>query len=78
MYYSYVEVEYVATSFSPARTDLVLKLLNDAPTLIFCNGGITSQLPDNPHSDLPDADEELAAVSESQQWILFCIMVDDE
>jgi hypothetical protein len=28
MYYSYVEIEYVATSFSPARTDLALKLLN--------------------------------------------------
>ncbi len=27
MYYSYVEFEYVATSFSPARTDLALKLL---------------------------------------------------
>jgi hypothetical protein len=28
MYYSYVEIEYVATSYSPARTDLALKLLN--------------------------------------------------
>jgi hypothetical protein len=28
MYYSYVEIEYVATSFSPARMDLALKLLN--------------------------------------------------
>ncbi len=37
-------------------------MLNDAPTLTFHNGGITSQLPDNPLSDLPDADEELAAV----------------
>jgi hypothetical protein len=27
MYYFYVEIEYVATSFSPARTDLALKLL---------------------------------------------------
>ncbi len=27
MYYSYVEIEYVATSFSPARTDLAIKLL---------------------------------------------------
>jgi hypothetical protein len=26
MYYSYVENEYVATSFSPTRTDLALKL----------------------------------------------------
>jgi hypothetical protein len=26
MYYSYVEIEYVAMSFSPARTDLALKL----------------------------------------------------
>jgi hypothetical protein len=28
MYYSYIEIEYVATSFSPARMDLALKLLN--------------------------------------------------
>ena len=28
MYYSYVENEYVATSFSPARTDLAVELLN--------------------------------------------------
>ncbi len=27
MYYSYVEIEYVATSFFPARMDLALKLL---------------------------------------------------
>jgi hypothetical protein len=27
MYYSYVEIEYLATSFSPARMDLALKLL---------------------------------------------------
>ncbi len=29
MYYSYVEIEYVATSFSPTRTDLALKLLRE-------------------------------------------------
>ncbi len=28
MYYSYVEFEYIATSFSPARTDLAVKLLS--------------------------------------------------
>ncbi len=28
MHYSYVEIEYVAMSFSPARMDLALKLLN--------------------------------------------------
>jgi hypothetical protein len=28
MYFSYVEIEYIATNFSPARTDLALKLLN--------------------------------------------------
>jgi hypothetical protein len=27
MYYSYVEIDYVAMSFSPARTDLAVKLL---------------------------------------------------
>ncbi len=36
MYYSYVEIEYVATSFSPARTDLALKLLK-LPPLVFNN-----------------------------------------
>ncbi len=36
MYYSYIEVEYVATSFSPARTDLALKLLR--PSVGFANG----------------------------------------
>jgi hypothetical protein len=43
-----------------------INVLNDAPTLTFRNGGITSQLPDNPLSDLLDADEKSAAVSESQ------------
>ncbi len=28
MYYSYVEIEYIATSFSPARMNLALKLLS--------------------------------------------------
>ncbi len=32
MYYSYIEIEYVATSFSPARTDLALKLLKHQST----------------------------------------------
>jgi hypothetical protein len=27
MYYSYIEIEYVATNFSPTRTDLALTLL---------------------------------------------------
>jgi hypothetical protein len=29
MYYSYIEIEYVATSFSPTRMDLTVKLLRD-------------------------------------------------
>ncbi len=33
MYYSYIEIEYVATSFSPARTDLALKLVNTRRTM---------------------------------------------
>jgi hypothetical protein len=39
MYYSYVEIEYVATSFSPARTDLALKLLIvlDLQLAIYCD-----------------------------------------
>ncbi len=35
MYYSYVEIEYVATSFSPARTDLAVKLLRYVMCLRF-------------------------------------------
>jgi hypothetical protein len=27
MYYSYVEIEYIAMSFSPTRTDLAVELL---------------------------------------------------
>jgi hypothetical protein len=30
MYYSYVEIEYISTSFSPARTNLALELLSKA------------------------------------------------
>jgi hypothetical protein len=39
MYYSYIENEYVATSFSPARTDLAVMLLTVARreySLLFC------------------------------------------
>ncbi len=35
MYYSYVEIEYVATSFSSARTDLALKLLKNMAQQIY-------------------------------------------
>ncbi len=35
MYYSYVEIEYVATSFSPARTDLALKLLRTHKQMLY-------------------------------------------
>ncbi len=34
MYYSYVEIEYVATSSSPTRTDLALKLLTNVDYLL--------------------------------------------
>jgi hypothetical protein len=34
MYYSYVEIEYVATSFSPARTDLAVKLLTPVTIMV--------------------------------------------
>ncbi len=35
MYYSYVEIEYAATGFSPARADLALKLLSNFATLTY-------------------------------------------
>jgi hypothetical protein len=44
MYYSYVEIEYVATSFSPARMDLALKLLS-IPSR-FCTFSIGPDVPD--------------------------------
>jgi hypothetical protein len=37
MYYSYMVIEYVAMSFSPARTDLALKLLNQRPLFDVCS-----------------------------------------
>jgi hypothetical protein len=43
MYYSYVEIEYVATSFSPPRMDLAVKLLTVA-TLAQIKGGPPSFL----------------------------------
>jgi hypothetical protein len=46
MYYSYVDIEYVARSFSPARTDLALKLLNKqgAPQNITTQTMVTSEI----------------------------------
>jgi hypothetical protein len=38
MFYSYVEIEYVATSFSPARTDLAVKLLRQSVDAILVIG----------------------------------------
>jgi hypothetical protein len=43
MYYSYVEIEYVATSFSPARTDLALKLLTEDTLRQICGVNTTFQ-----------------------------------
>ncbi len=44
MYYSYVENEYIATSFSPARMDLAVKLLScQVKTHVSCDQG-TCQL----------------------------------
>jgi hypothetical protein len=37
MYYSYVEIEYVGTSFSPAGMDLALKLLTSRVSLRLAN-----------------------------------------
>jgi hypothetical protein len=37
MYYSYVEIEYVATSFSPARMDSAVKLFMNSTLTFFCN-----------------------------------------
>jgi hypothetical protein len=47
MYYSYVEIEYVATSFSPARTDLALKLLTN-----LCKKNISNAFENVPFGDL--------------------------
>ncbi len=45
MYYSYVEIEYVATSFSPTWTDLAAKLLN-IPVCDTCNNKVDADLVD--------------------------------
>ncbi len=47
MYCSYVEIEYIATNFSPARTDLALKLL----TPVLWSGRLAGVA--DPHSDQP-------------------------
>ncbi len=48
MYYSYVEIEYVATSFSPARMDLAVKLLSQrgAELLKYADNRRSSSEPD--------------------------------
>jgi hypothetical protein len=38
MYYSYIEIEYLATSFSPPRRDLALKLLREGKMVMAGNG----------------------------------------
>ncbi len=47
MYYSYVEIEYVATSFSPTRMDLALKLLKIGafPDKFLFGQGVPNGLP---------------------------------
>ncbi len=45
MYYFYVEIEYVATSFSPTRTDLALTLLREPLPL-----SAAYSLPTSPHT----------------------------
>ncbi len=48
MYYSYVEIEYVATNFSPARMDLALKLLKPNTRWNYginsCDKGLTQEM----------------------------------
>jgi hypothetical protein len=44
MEYSYIEIEYVATNFSPARTDLALKLLIERGTASKCVYFVRSKL----------------------------------
>jgi hypothetical protein len=39
MNYSYVEIEYIATSFSPAKMDLAVKQLMDAVLATIFDGG---------------------------------------
>ncbi len=44
MYYSYIEIEFIATSFSPAQTDLALKLLIYIKYLIGIYSNSTTRL----------------------------------
>jgi hypothetical protein len=47
MYFSYIEIEYVATSFSPTRTDLALKLLNACSTSGIALDSVAGTIPCN-------------------------------
>ncbi len=51
MYYSYVEIEYVATSFSPTKTDLALKLLKKQESCQKCKHRQS-------HFDFPNTDSK--------------------
>ncbi len=62
MYYSYVEIEYVAMSFFPVRMDLALKLLMDAingchllmPLMDAINDYINDELMDTMNDNIND------------------------
>jgi hypothetical protein len=71
MYYSYVEIEYIATSFSPARTDLAVKLLRQI-TIDLCKSRlVTIETPRN-HSlsqhQIIFASVEKYILSVSRDW----------
>jgi hypothetical protein len=75
MYYSYVEIEYIATSFSPARTDLALKLLKAhsvARLFWYYFGTISSTT--NSTKIVPETSEKMAFLEEVSGIILgtFC------
>jgi hypothetical protein len=66
MYYSYVEIEYVATNFSPAKTDLALKLLS-------LLNSFESDAADNAHDSTYDPTSmtitSMLAGDDKNQWL---------
>jgi hypothetical protein len=73
MYYSYIEIEYVATSFSPARTDLAFKLLRKQQSCQKCEHRQS-------HFDFPNTDSKkistwVSLLSRNNLLVKLCFFV---
>jgi hypothetical protein len=72
MYYSYVEIEYVATSFSPARTDLAVKLVREPSVISVLKKSAPPWLNTFGRSNLKySMTVEPAFLSRDTSWVVF-------